>query len=54
MPQRDAQLFISQSSGRGQVYVAQQPSAYNGYTTVIRVRDPQGGYGYYNFEVGYR
>lgn len=54
MPRRDAQLFISQSSGRGQVYVAQQPSAYNGYTTVIRVRDPQGGYGYYNFEVDYR
>ena len=54
MPRRDAQLFISQSSGRGQVYVAQQPSAYNGYTTVIRVRDPQGGYGFYNFEVDYR
>jgi hypothetical protein len=54
MPRRDAQLFISQSSGRGQVYIAQQPSAYNGYTTVIRVRDPQGGYGYYNFEVDYR
>lgn len=54
MSRRDAQLFISQSSGRGQVYIAQQPSAYNGYTTVIRVRDPQGGYGYYNFEVDYR
>jgi hypothetical protein len=47
MPRRNAQLFISQSSGRGQ-------SAYNGYTTVIRVRDPQGGYGFYNFEVDYR
>ena len=54
MPRRDAQLFVSQSSGRGQVYIAQQPSMYNGYTTVIRVRDPQGGYGYYNFEVDYR
>ena len=52
--QRDAQLVISQRSGRGTVYVAQQPSAYNGYTAVIRVRDPQGGYGYYDFEADYR
>ena len=51
---RDAQLVISQRSGRGTVYVVQQPSAYNGYTAVIRVRDPQGGYGYYDFEADYR
>ena len=54
LPQRDVQLVISQRQGRGTVYVAQQPSAYNGYTAVIRVRDPQGGYGYYDFEVDYR
>ncbi|HZI42096.1 MAG TPA: hypothetical protein VFD67_10350 [Gemmatimonadaceae bacterium] len=54
MPRRDAQLVISQRSGRGTVYVAQQPSAYNGYTAVIRVRDPQGGYGYYDFQADYR
>jgi hypothetical protein len=54
LPNRDVQLVISQRQGRGTVYVAQQPSAYNGYTAVIRVRDPQGGYGYYDFDVGYR
>jgi hypothetical protein len=54
MSRRDAQLVISQRSGRGTVYVAQQPSAYNGYTAVIRVRDPQGGYGYYAFQADYR
>jgi hypothetical protein len=54
MPNRNAQLVISQHSGRGSVYVAQQPSAYNGYTAVIRVRDPQGGYGYYDFQADYR
>ena len=54
LPNRDAQLVISQRQGRGTVYVAQQPSAYNGYTAVIRVRDPQGGYGYYDFDVQYR
>ena len=53
-PRRDAQLVVSQHQGRGSLYVAQQPSAYNGYTAVIRVRDPQGGYGYYDFELDYR
>jgi hypothetical protein len=54
LPNRDVQLVVSQRQGRGTVYVAQQPSAYNGYTAVIRVRDPQGGYGYYDFDVEYR
>lgn len=54
LPNRDAQLVISQRQGRGTVYVAQQPTSYNGYTAVIRVRDPQGGYGYYDFDVQYR
>ena len=54
LPRRDVQLVISQRQGRGQVYIVQQPSAYNGYTAVIRVHDPQGGYGYYDFEVDYR
>jgi hypothetical protein len=54
LPIRDAQLLIVQRQGRGTVYVAQQPNAYNGYTAIIRVRDPQGGYGYYDFDVQYR
>ena len=54
LPRRDVQLVISQRQGRGTVYVAQQPNAFNGYTAVIRVRDPQGGYGFYDFEVDYR
>jgi hypothetical protein len=54
LPSRDVQLVISQRQGRGTVYVAQQPTAYNGYTAIIRVRDPQGGYGYYDFDVQYR
>lgn len=54
LPRRDAQIVISQRQGRGTVYVAQQPNASNGYTAVIRVRDPQGGYGFYDFDVNYR
>jgi len=42
---------ISQSQGRGSVRVIQQPNYRNGYTTIIRVNDPQGGFGYYDFDV---
>lgn len=47
----DARVSVAQNQGRGSVSVVQQPSAWNGNTTVIRVRDPQGGYGYYDFDV---
>lgn len=47
----DARVTVSQNQGRGSVWVAEQPSSWNGYTTVIRVRDPQGGYGYYDFDL---
>ena len=51
VPQRDLQLRVSQRQGRGDVFVVQQPSSVNGYTAVIRVRDPQGGYGFYDFDL---
>lgn len=44
-------LSIVQNQGRGSVTVIQQPSQFNGYATVLRVRDPQGGYGYYDFSL---
>ena len=51
IPQRDLQLSVSERQGRGQVYVVQQPSSRNGYTAVIRVQDPQAGYGFYDFDL---
>jgi hypothetical protein len=51
MPRTNATVTVSQNQGRGSVFVAQQPSSWNGYTTVIRVRDPQGGYGFYDFSL---
>ena len=45
---------VRANQGRGSVYVVQQPSAFNNYTAVIRVRDPQGGYGRYDFDVIWR
>jgi hypothetical protein len=42
---------VNLRSGRGSVDVIQQPSQSNNWTTVIRVRDPQSGYGRYSFDV---
>jgi hypothetical protein len=36
------------------VYVVQQPTERNGYSAVVRVRDPQGGFGNYDFELAWR
>ena len=47
----NARVTVAPNQGRGSVWVAEQPSAWNGYTTVVRVRDPQGGYGYYDFDL---
>ena len=51
MPRTNANLMVVQNQGRGSVSVIQQPAAWNGYTTVIRVKDPQGGYGFYDFNL---
>ena len=54
MPRGNAALSVVQHSGRGSVSVVQQPSAWNAYTTVLRVNDPQSGYGYYDFDLVWR
>jgi hypothetical protein len=51
LPRRDVTVSVRERSGRGTVSVVQQPSQWNGYTAVIRVRDRQGGFGYYDFDV---
>jgi hypothetical protein len=51
MPRGGMSVGIAQNSGRGSVTVVQQPSAWNSYTTVVRIRDPQGGYGWYDFNL---
>jgi hypothetical protein len=51
VPRGEVKLVITDYSGRGEAYIAQQPMASNGYVAVIRVRDPQSGYGPYSFNV---
>jgi hypothetical protein len=43
MPRENGQVTVTTGYGRGTVEVIQQPSAANGYTAIVRVRDPQPG-----------
>ena len=54
LPRSDVQIYVTDQNGRGSVSVAQQPSAWNNFTAVIRVNDPRSGYGAYSFDVGFR
>jgi len=54
LPRNDAQVFVTDQTGRGSVSVVQQPSSWNNYTAVIRVYDPRPGYGAYSFDLGWR
>jgi hypothetical protein len=53
LPRRDVDIRVRERQGRGTVTVVQQPRQWNGYTAVIRVRDPQGGFGYYDLDVSW-
>lgn len=54
LPRREGLLTVSMHQGRGTVTVVQHPSSYNNYTAVVRVSDPQGSYGYYDFDLLWR
>jgi hypothetical protein len=53
LPDRDVTLRIVKREGRGNIVVEQQPSSANNYTGVIRIDDPDEGYGHYDFDVVY-
>ncbi|MDF1505796.1 hypothetical protein [Roseisolibacter sp. H3M3-2] len=53
LPRQNVTVTLRNVQGRGNVYVAEQPSARNGYTAVIRVQDSQGGYGHYDFQAAW-
>jgi hypothetical protein len=51
---RGGQLLLNTREGRGRVEVVQQPSAMNGYTSIIRIIDPERGYGHYDITASLR
>lgn len=54
LPGREARVELVVREGRGDVSITQQPSSANGYTAIFRVRDPQTGFGHYDFDVNWR
>lgn len=48
VPTQDGIVTVQQLQGRGSVDVVQQPTNGNGYTTIIRLRDPDSGAGMYH------
>ncbi len=54
MRARGGVLVINSREGRGRIEVVQQPTAQNGYTSIIRIVDPEPGYGHYGFTASLR
>jgi hypothetical protein len=54
LPSSSATLSLVVREGRGDVSIVQQPNSSNGWTAIIRVRDPQTGFGHYDFDVSWR
>lgn len=52
--QSAGQIAIAVRDGRGRVDVIQHPTAQNNYTGVIRISDPQSGYGHYSLDATWR
>ena len=51
LPQAEVNVDLVNESGRGNVYVFQQPNRGNGYIAGVRIEDPQPGRGDYNFSL---
>jgi hypothetical protein len=51
LPERTVDMNLANAQGRGHITLVQRPDARNGYTAIVRVRDPQGGYGFYDFDL---
>ncbi len=49
LPARDVRVILDDVNGRGEVRLIEQPSESNGYSTRLRIRDPQPGAGDYSF-----
>ena len=54
LPARESRVELVVREGRGDVSITQQPTSANGYTALFRVRDPQTGFGHYDFDVNWR
>ena len=51
LPYRRVTVRLTAKRGRGEVFIEQQPSRENDFTTVVRIRDARGGASEYEFEL---
>jgi len=49
LPNRRVTVRLTQKSGRGEIFIEQQPSRENDFTAVVRIRDTKGGASDYSF-----
>jgi len=52
-PRRNSNITVDKRDGRGRVYVVQQPSRQNNFTTIIQIIDSKGGADKYRFRANW-
>jgi hypothetical protein len=53
VPFRRVTVRLTVKKARGQVYIEEQPTRANDFTTVVRIKDPRGGASDYEFELNW-
>ena len=51
LPNRRVTVRLTQKSGRGEIFIEQQPSRENDFTAIVRIRDTKGGASDYSFTI---
>jgi hypothetical protein len=51
LPYRRVTVRLTNKRGRGEIFIEQQPSRENDFTTIVRIRDTKGGASDYEFEL---
>ncbi len=54
LPRRNVNVGVNKTAGRGDVRILQQPSRNNNYTTIIEIRDGDGGAREYQLEISWQ
>ncbi|HMV52016.1 MAG TPA: hypothetical protein PLD20_15230 [Blastocatellia bacterium] len=53
LPNRQVNVNLLNTEGRGQIVIVEQPSRYNNYTATVRITDRQGGSSNYGFTLAW-
>ena len=53
LPRGPIETFLEFRHGRGRIQIVQQPNPDNGFTTKVRIHDPQPGRSHYDFALAW-